>query len=544
MAGEAGLSAPRRYLCLYLPRWATDCLKRADPELAASSRPFALWEKQKGAMKLVALDDRAGAEGLFIGQNVTDARALVANLELREIDRGYVEQKFAEFADWHSNASPLVSILSDQAPWGDLVLDITGVEHLFGGEHAMLDMLVQRLSALGIAAVGAVAPTIGLAWALAHCTQQRVVEYDEVSAALAGLPVAALRLHSDQVERLKHLGLKQIGQLYNRDRRSLRARFGAPLLLRLDQALGHIEEQFVPRLPATEHFSERHFADPIGLIDDVLMTARDLAFRLASKLEAEALGAQTFHLFLYRVDHKVMTLSVNAASPTRDATHIARLFAYRAERLSGEYEAGFGIDLIRLGASSTSPISEQQLGAFDAEDGTSSVIELYDRMTSRLGALGVVRHSFVDSHVPERAVRLEPVIAAPIKAKPLPPIRAPRPLRLLPQPEPIEAAFAQIPDGAPPSMIWRRVHYRFVRSSGPERLRAEWSLAHKKLMLTEETANAAKAAKQLEQYYGEGRNTRDYFIAEDEAGRRFWIFREGLFEVTATPKWFLHGFFA
>ena len=39
-------------------------------------------------------------------------------------------------------------------------------------------------------------------------------------------------------------------------------------------------------------------------------------------------------------------------------------------------EAGFGIDMIRLGASSTSPVSEQQLGAFDAEDGTSSVVEL------------------------------------------------------------------------------------------------------------------------------------------------------------------------
>ena len=37
---------------------------------------------------------------------------------------------------------------------------------------------------------------------------------------------------------------------------------------------------------------------------------------------------------------------------------------------------------------------------------------------------------------------------------------------------------------------------------------------------------------------------RDYYIAEDEAGRRFWIFRLGLFSQDAAPHWFLHGFFA
>src|SRR6187551_3574091 len=61
----------RRYLALYLPRWATDCLKRADPQLAALTRPFALWEKQQGAMRLVAVDARASAEGLFGGQNLS-----------------------------------------------------------------------------------------------------------------------------------------------------------------------------------------------------------------------------------------------------------------------------------------------------------------------------------------------------------------------------------------------------------------------------------------------------------------------------------------
>jgi len=38
--------------------------------------------------------------------------------------------------------------------------------------------------------------------------------------------------------------------------------------------------------------------------------------------------------------------------------------------------------------------------------------------------------------------------------------------------------------------------------------------------------------------------TRDYFVAEDDGGRRFWLFREGLYVEGVQPSWFLHGFFA
>jgi protein ImuB len=39
--------------------------------------------------------------------------------------------------------------------------------------------------------------------------------------------------------------------------------------------------------------------------------------------------------------------------------------------------------------------------------------------------------------------------------------------------------------------------------------------------------------------------TRDYFRIEDERGRRFWLFREGLYgRETQTPRWFIHGLFA
>ena len=112
-----------------------------------------------------------------------------------------------------------------------------------------------------------------------------------------------------QIAALNHLGLKRIGQLYERNRKELQARFGASFLLRLDQALGWIEEKLMPRLPLAERFAEHRFAEPIGLIDDVLMCdARSRGAAEPPARAAKGSAAQAFHLFLYRVDHKVITL--------------------------------------------------------------------------------------------------------------------------------------------------------------------------------------------------------------------------------------------
>jgi protein ImuB len=506
-------------------------------------------------MRVVELDDRAAGYGLSPGMSLSDARAQVPGLEAREIDRAQVIHLFTEFADWHSNASPLVAVLDDQAPYGDLCLDITGVSHLFGSEDRMLATLVDRLRTRGFTVAGAIAPTVGAAWALAHLAPGSIVAEGGIEGFLAGLPIVGLRLDEAQIDGLRQMGLKRIGQLYGRDRKALAARFGKSLVTRLDQALGHIEERITPRLPVADHYAERRFAEPIGLIDDVLMCADDLAVQLAHRLAAEGIGAQSYHLFLYLADHRVIRLSVNASRPTRDSAHIGRLFRHRAERLAGEYDPGFGIDMIRLGASSISPLDSTQLGAFAGPDGSADLMLLFDRMTSRLGPLAVLRSVPVDTHIPERAVRLEPVVAispdAPAVSAPLPP----RPLRLMPHPERI-TVVAEVPDGPPVGMVWRRVRYRFVRGAGPERIEAEWWRTGQRLRpepviepeMPSQTGEKGQFPPQpdtprLDVFEPEAA-LRDYYVAEDDAGRRFWLFRQGLYGGGRSPGWFLHGIFA
>ena len=544
-----------------------------------------LYEKRDNAMRLAAVDAAARAAGLGIGLSLSDARALCPGLIAREIDHGFLGAMFARLADWHANLSPIVAINADERPYGDLMIDITGVSHLFGGERALLDMACDRLAGFGYAAEGAIASSIGAAWALAHYAPGTIAEAEEndavlfgrgaaglrvahratsrsaadlpppplghprdqgsgrvfdaiaaaqdgappqigaaegrdIAALLAPLPVAALRLDADQVMALRQMGFKRIGQLYARERRGMLARFGGELLLRLDQALGLIDEKLTPRLPVPERYVDRKFAEPIGLIDDVLLSVDDLAHRIAGQLQGEGMGAQTFHLLLFRVDHQVMHLAVNAARATRDAGHIARLFANRIERLVADFDAGFGIEMIRLMASSVSDLSEAHASNFLGGGAADDLDRLYDRMSSRLGAGSVLRLKPLNSHIPERASRLEPMVARTEDSPDaLPPAEAPRPLRLLPNPEPVEV-IAEVPDGPPARMVWRRIGYRFLKASGPERIGVEWWCP------------------------GEGALTRDYYSCEDDEGRRFWLFREGLYaSETESPRWFMHGLF-
>ena len=59
---------------------------------------------------------------------------------------------------------------------------------------------------------------------------------------------------------------------------------------------------------------------------------------------------------------------------------------------------------------------------------------------------------------------------APVKTAP---DTAPRPIHLLPQPEPLEV-LAPTPLGPPAAFRWRRRQHRVVSAEGPERIAPEW----------------------------------------------------------------------
>ena len=389
------------------------------------------------------MDEAALALGLFPGQKATDAMALVPELVTDEADPAGDLAALEALVLWCVRYSPAVAA---DAPDG-LFLDITGVAHLWGGEAAMLDDLLDRLGAQGIPARGAVAGSPGAAWALARCSHEdrAVIPPGAEAAALTHLPVTGLRLESQTTTQLIRLGLAHIGQLAAIPRAQLARRFGAATLTRLDQALARAEEALVFQRPATPWFARLAFAEPISAPEDLARASRDIAQKLCARLLAEGQGAGRFELAFHRLDGRAERLSVGLSLPGRSADAIARLFAPMLERV----DPGFGIEVVTLAAERVEPLPERQisldaLGEVAREDG---VAPLVDRLANRLGEARVWRAEAWPSHIPERAVVRRPPLSAAegeTWAK-----DRPRPVRLFARPEPLEAVGAPIPDDPP-----------------------------------------------------------------------------------------------
>jgi protein ImuB len=461
---------------------------------------------------------------------LADARAMYPALLVDHADAAADARLAEAICDWLGRYTPLVGL---SAPDG-MMLDISGCAHLFGGEEAMRQDIARRLSLQGFKAHTAVAGTVGAAWAFARFGTKRVVADAELRKILKPLPLAALRLDAGKIDALARVGLKKIADLEDRPRAPLAARFGAQLLRRLDQAWGVEEEPIAPRLPLAPYIAERCFAEPVTHEDFILQTVEHLAADLARRMEQRGEGARALQTTLYRVDGAVRRLSVATSKPLRDTRALCRLFKERFATLADELDPGFGFDVVRLSVTAAEKVTAAQADIDATVKDHADIDHLIDRLGVRFGTRRVKRFGFAESHIPEFAVVETPAHvsspalagegdhrAAMVEGALRQDTILARPMRLFERPEEIDAV-AEVPDGPPARFKWRRVAHDVARAEGPERIAMEWWRDEAGRMLT-----------------------RDYFRVEDAHGRRFWLYREGLYgRETNAPRWFVHGLFA
>jgi protein ImuB len=473
---------------------------------------------------LVAVDDAASRCGLHTGLALTQARAMHPALDAVPEDMAADAQLLDAIADWCLRYTPLVAC----DPPDGLLLDITGCAHLYGGEAALIADLSARLERAGLAFSIAVAGSIGAAYAAARTGAAGRHANGDERKLLTPLPLACLRLAPQTVASLARVGLKNVGDIIDLPRAPLTARFGGDVIRQLDRALALEDEPLTPRLPVAPYVAEQRFPEPIAREEDVLAVAERLAQQLKLALERRGDGARRIELTLFRTDGAVRRIAAGTSRPIRDAAEIRALFTERLATLADALDPGFGFDMARLSVLIAEPCAPEQIGIGGGGD-AKEMNRLVDRLSARLGSQRVRRLVAQDSHLPEIAAVSVPAQAtgtddgwAAFRAYRTEVELAPRPLRLLTKPEPIEAV-AEVPDGPPLRFRWRRALHEVVFADGPERIEGAWWSEH-------------------------GGPARDYFRVEDKSGLRFWLFRAGLYRDLspggAPPTWFVHGMFA
>lgn len=519
----------KHIMCVRLKSFSIDRIRRKQKQSqrnpcsrrACSPHSVFISQQQKQALILVktiasrqvVIDacDEARSHGIRPGMTLAEARALCAAVQHAEHQPAADAKALEGLARWMMRFSPLVAIEPPDA----ILLDVTGSQRLFGSFDRLIQLAGRAIARLGFHQSIAIAPTVGAAWAIASFGQpNRAVAADEsLPDLLAPLPIAALRLEEELIETLVHLGIETIGQLMHLPRQTLPARFGASILLRLDQVLGRVDEPLAGIAHREPIVANLQFEAAIDSLETTEQALRILLGQVIRQLQRYCSGVRKLVVDFIPPRSPAIQKIIHLSKATCDRATLFNLLRCALESAKSN-EGWIGL---RLSAPVYQRIAPWQIGLLDGEEEAmaDAYQHLLERLRARMGEGTVLSPQLAESHLPERSCAYVDAMDAASSSPAAPAVLTKhqtqsRPLHLLPVPRELRCMVS--PGGAP---IWfsdAGQEFDLAQARGPERITGIW---------------------------WEGRDkTRDYFDVEDSTGRRFWIFR-----VLENRRWFLHGLF-
>ena len=391
----------------------------------------------------------------------------------------------------------------------------------------------------------AVADTIGAAWAVARTAAGPIIiPPGRQAQALSRLPVEALRISSEVAEVLRTLGLWTIGHLAALPRETLPSRFGPEILRRLDQACGHIPEPIVPERPEEPIEAAYGCEPPIESRAAIEVILQRLLARVMKRLQLRNAGILQMDIELSVLKAEPTRFTVGLVRPSLDQKRLRELLRLQLERVRlKDRLAGATLRVIR-----TASLDADQAALFETaehRDARRDLDSLLNRLSNRLGLQAVLYSRLSPDYEPERAVEYATLTeqVSPLKSRARSKRSLPggssrtrkdgadkttrpltscgslggresiprRPLRLFPQPVPVEV-WSVVPHGPPIRLQWGNRNQQIVHCEGPERIETGW--------------------------WRSPAVHRDYFRADTEDGQRLW-----LFHARDEGSWFVHGEF-
>jgi protein ImuB len=464
-----------------------------------------------------------------------------------------------KLADDCDRFSPIVGLQQDTPQPDCIFLEITGLSPLFGGETELARAVEFFCRRQGYLPRLAIAPTLGLAQALAQfkVASLQTVDDDDGLAAYGDLPVAALRLEPWIVDRLHQLGVLRVEQLLRLPRPDLSARFGPQIYQRIDQLTGDVAEPIQVRRREAEFFGEQRFDSPIGDRETMEVVLQRLVGKICGELAAKQQGALQWTIRLYNQHRLPLKLQVNLFQPTATAEHVMQLVGMQLEqelqprvsrakkrRVTATLREGgqpLEVHEICVTVSSAVLLVQRQRELFDENPrlDRQSLARLINCLSSRLGRQHVLYPSLVSTAQPECAFAMQPLVDPHSREKNRPAksvARAAshshvlaRPLKLFQPALPLPAvSIAQLselhcesaspaerpsqPVVPPLLLIVGGMRQRVTRQWGPERIETGW--------------------------WRGPMIRRDYWRVETSSHQQFWIYHD-----LKSKTWFLHGEF-
>ena len=497
----------KRFVSIWFSHLHTDWFSIREPSL--KENPLILSTPSHGRMVVSSTNSKADRLGIYRGMVVADARAIFPSLVVKDDIPNLSERLLIKIGEWSIRFSPFIAI--DQ-PDG-LIIDATGCAHLWGSETDYLNDIILKLEKRGYRVKACIADTATIAWAICRYGKQKInIAKDKIPEEFLQLPPEALRIDGLIVEKLHKLGLTRIRSFIGMKKSTLEKRFGATIIQKINQSIGHEMEIFNPIVPIEPYEERLPCLEPIITGTGVEIALEKLIGSLISSLSKLQKGIRSAIFRSYAADGKYYSIEISTNRPSLNCGHIYKLFQLKLNMVIVEA----GIELFSLTASCVEHYISTQEKIWEDAFGLTDIklAELIDNIESRNGKQVVKRFLPSAHHLPEKSVRIAHSLLEEPQTfwKNIPQ----RPLHLLSPPEKIEVT-APIPDYPPMMFRYKGKMHKISKADGPERIEQEWWIAKGK--------------------------HRDYYSVEDEEGKRYWLFRSGHYDADKTYTWFIHGFF-
>jgi len=401
--------------------------------------------------------------------------------------------------------TPLVSIEMPNA----LLLEIKGSVKLFGSLAALHAAIEAAWGRLSLRAHAATAPTALAALWLARAGKPACIEDSgQLAGGLAELPIACTSWDPAWLQTLRAMGITRIGELLRLPRAGISRRLSPAAVLDLDIALARQaapRRAFVPRVRFRER---RDFETEIETVVYLQKALEPLIERCAQFLRERQAGVQSLELGLRHRVIPVTRVRLGLATITSERRRLTDVLDEKLNRL----ELAAPVRGMELKSGSLQPLPAGSLDAFAGMRAGgvcagNTAPQLVERLRARLGEQAVYGVVSVPEHRPEAAwrrvheLRLKPAVRAGARAEGMRVGEMPRPVWLLDEPVLLAANLQQLCRGGS------------ILEQGPERIESGW---------------------------WDGKDvTRDYYIARQARGARWWVFQQ-----RQTQCWYLHGMFA
>ena len=463
---------------LYLPNLQ---LESISPNQAT---PIAITERVKNRQQIISCTSSAADSGITRSMTLNSAYALCPSLTVIEYDEVHQTTLLRQLGEWAMQFSSVVSL----HPPDHLLIEIAGSKKLFEGFEILTNLIEQELGKLGYSAQIGIAPTPLAANLLAQANNRiGIIRLERLNNGLKNLAVELLDLELSTIEGLRRSGIYTIGDLLAISPASLTRRFGPACVKYLDYLLGKHPYPVEP-IRGSEIF-ERSLDLPVEVPDTnaLQFATQRMTGELSAFLISRDCGVNGYSFTLRHERHQDTVIQLRFLQATSQPGHLHQVLT---ERLSQIELPGLVCGLYMF-ADTFNPVERDASDFFHkSQRQQKSLGEIIDKLGSRLGTESLYTPSTVEDHRPEKAWKK----SFPDGLEDYDPHWPNRPLWILDKPKPAKTSLTRI--------------------SRIERIETGW--------------------------WEDTDVRRDYFIADDNNGVRYWVFQER----DGTETLYIHGLFA